>query len=116
MLTCALILSFFAMHPDAPEKYEKFTPGVSVRCSAIELGVYRNSLGEESAYAGVSIPTPVEKLRVLTGAATGYPAADVIPAVAFVVDMSERVEIVLLPGIETRSFKSDAAMSLRLKF
>ena len=62
--------------------YENVNPGVFVRISGYQVGTYQNSVGKRTTYAGQAWEWPLYRsLRgtIFFGAATGYPAARVIP-------------------------------------
>lgn len=102
-MSCAtpvLILSLLTAHVgDYSTPLEFVTPGVSVQCTDIEAGVYRNSYGNPSAYAGFRYRA-ANKTHVLVGAVTGYLDDPLrpLPAVAVVREMWEGVEIAVMPS------------------
>lgn len=62
---------------------EPINPGVYVRTeSGLTAGVYRNSYGQISTYAGLTLQTDGGRFALTAGAVTGYPAAKVMPLLA----------------------------------
>lgn len=102
-MSCAapvLILSLLTAHGgDYSTPLEFVTPGISVQCTDIEAGIYRNSYGNLSAYAGFRYHV-AKKTHVLVGAVTGYldDLLRPLPAVAVVREIWEGVELAVMPS------------------
>ena len=122
-MDCSLHLHLLALH-DAPG-YESRTPGAGLICqdgdwSAL-LGTYRNSVAKRSNYAGVAWqPLHIGQARIggYAGAATGYPAARVVPVAGAVISYSltQRSQIHALVIPKTSVNPTTIAISYSVKF
>ena len=69
-------------HLGAAQGLQAATPGIYLRTEAgLTAGVYRNSNGRTSSYAGWTWETEGRGLALTLGAVTGYAAAPVMPLV-----------------------------------
>jgi hypothetical protein len=122
-MDCSLHVHLVALH-DAPG-YEYRTPGLGVLCqdgdwSAL-LGTYSNSIAKRSNYAGLAWqPWRVGKLRagLYAGAATGYPAAKVVPVAgaALSYSLTQRSQIHVLAIHKTHLNPATLAVSYSVQF
>jgi len=111
----ALLFSLVTAHPTALDEYEWLTPGGSVRCDNVEVGVYSNSIARLSVYAGVRLSTPVPRVRLLVGGVVGY-TDGIAPAAAITYDVSESHELLVIPPAGIGDKRSVLAVTWRFKF
>lgn len=76
-----LATAHFGGSPDSPH-VENVTPGIYLRTpSGLTAGVYSNSEGGTSAYAGQTFETDSRRFALTLGAVVGYRVAPVLPLV-----------------------------------
>ena len=82
-MTSAWIIGMHLFTWHSAPGFEPATVGAYARSpDGATIGVYRNSEGGRSAYAGLTMETPGRQFALTVGAVTGYRAAQVIPLIA----------------------------------